>query len=180
MTMVATCPVCSTRYGVRDEHAGKKLRCPKCREVLVAPPAPPPKPEPPPVQESPKPVQGGIHQAGEPVPQLWPNVDGLAPQALLRVLGVRSTLLGLAGIGLLLAALLVNIQLNDSDAREERIQSSLTRFDLNLTGRSEYRPTKKSDRTPVYLLAGGGILCLALAVVCLPSVSGPPAAPPHQ
>ncbi|HYH66146.1 MAG TPA: hypothetical protein VD866_15745 [Urbifossiella sp.] len=59
------CPFCSKKMGVGPELLGRKVRCPNCKEVLVAPapapPAPPvavapPPPPPPPVAPPPAPA----------------------------------------------------------------------------------------------------------------------------
>jgi hypothetical protein len=46
MASVVSCEICAAQYQVRDEHAGKKLRCKKCSHVMQIPPravtAPPP------------------------------------------------------------------------------------------------------------------------------------------
>jgi len=51
------CPFCSKKMGVGPELLGRKVRCPNCKEVLVAPaPAPPVPPPPPPLAPPPPPV----------------------------------------------------------------------------------------------------------------------------
>ncbi|MEO2088910.1 MAG: hypothetical protein ABGY75_05355 [Gemmataceae bacterium] len=54
MPVIVPCPTCSTHVSVRDEHVGRKLRCPNCKTILdpaaveELPPSPPPPPPPPP------------------------------------------------------------------------------------------------------------------------------------
>lgn len=57
MPVIVPCPTCSTHVSVKDEHVGRKLRCPKCKADIdpsaaeveaqtapVTPPAPPARP----------------------------------------------------------------------------------------------------------------------------------------
>jgi predicted Zn finger-like uncharacterized protein len=37
MPISVTCRGCEKRYRVQDDLAGRKIRCPKCREVIVVP-----------------------------------------------------------------------------------------------------------------------------------------------
>jgi hypothetical protein len=53
-----SCPHCSTTISASDEHAGRKGKCPSCKQVTVIPggpvkAAPPPVPKPTPVEEEP-------------------------------------------------------------------------------------------------------------------------------
>ncbi len=37
MPIEVTCEQCNTQYTLRDEHAGKKLRCKQCENIIIAP-----------------------------------------------------------------------------------------------------------------------------------------------
>jgi hypothetical protein len=66
------------------------------------------------------------------------------------------------GVTLRIAAWTVSGNLDKKDA--ETVVQDNARYDAQVSfGGPTYRVSPKSDRTPVYLLAG---LCLALAVVC--------------
>jgi hypothetical protein len=61
------CPFCSKKMGVGPELLGRKVRCPNCKEVLVAPapaPAEPPPvsavPPPPPIAPPPPPISSTL------------------------------------------------------------------------------------------------------------------------
>src|SRR5687768_2908242 len=81
--MIQVTCACGFSSGVRDDLAGKKLKCPACKQQVAvpaeapllledAPPAPPPPPPPPPA-----PVV-----APEPEPAPWKSVD-LSPVRIL-------------------------------------------------------------------------------------------------
>jgi len=37
MSIAVTCPKCSASFKAKDEHAGKKAKCPKCGGPIVVP-----------------------------------------------------------------------------------------------------------------------------------------------
>jgi predicted Zn finger-like uncharacterized protein len=37
MPISVTCPACAAAFQVKDEYAGKKGKCPKCKAVLTVP-----------------------------------------------------------------------------------------------------------------------------------------------
>ncbi|MEN9555946.1 MAG: zinc-ribbon domain, partial [Planctomycetota bacterium] len=39
MAITVNCPACSARMTLRDDLAGKKIRCPKCQQALRVPDA---------------------------------------------------------------------------------------------------------------------------------------------
>lgn len=88
------CPFCGKKMGVGPELLGRKVRCPNCKEVLVAPvPAPaapppaavvPPPPPPPPPPATPKPAPPPPPVADFPVfnlpnPETQDSIFGEAP-----------------------------------------------------------------------------------------------------
>ena len=59
------CKHCSNKIGVKDEHAGRKVRCPQCKEPIRIPkPKPKPKPEDDFVLEMVAPGDGGLGDSG--------------------------------------------------------------------------------------------------------------------
>lgn len=52
MSIVVTCHGCQARFQAKDEHAGKRARCPKCQTVMTVP-MPPPQASSPPVSSKP-------------------------------------------------------------------------------------------------------------------------------
>jgi predicted Zn finger-like uncharacterized protein len=70
MPVRVDCPSCSAQLNIRDEHAGRAVKCPKCGNVIPPPAdsAPPPLPVPPPLPP-------------EPVPPPLPTPDAPRPLA---------------------------------------------------------------------------------------------------
>jgi ribosomal protein S27E len=132
------CPGCLKEYRVPSDSAGRRVKCSACGEEVVVP------------SQAPARARAVSHR---------------------KALRAGSIVLWAVGALLLLAAVLVNHNLNDEDDRQGRIDDAKSRFDIalgDLTGHypTEYRATPKSDRTPVYLLAGLGVVCLGLGTVC--------------
>ena len=75
MPIRLTCPSCSATLSVKDEHAGRAVKCPKCGDIIPAAQpatASPPSPAPAPVpyddfDEPPKPAKTGGKITGKPV-----------------------------------------------------------------------------------------------------------------
>jgi hypothetical protein len=87
---------------------------------------------------------------------------------------VLTTVLILAGGGLLLASNEEYVRCNKIDKAQSTMDDSM--FDLNLAVNKlsghryapvHYRPSPKSDRTSVHVLAVLGVLCIGLGCVCL-------------
>ncbi len=53
MTIVMTCQYCSAQLKLEDQYAGKRIRCPKCLEVVTAPSATDAKPSGPTAKSTP-------------------------------------------------------------------------------------------------------------------------------
>src|SRR4029453_1019886 len=76
-TVTFPCPFCGRRMGVPAELLGKQVRCPHCKQVVLAPAtvgpapttAPPPPPPPPPPPAAPPPRR---HPAPAPAPNPVP------------------------------------------------------------------------------------------------------------
>jgi OmpA-OmpF porin, OOP family len=148
-TVPFACPQCGESYAVSQELVGRVIACRGCRE-LGRVSAPPPAPPPPPPAPAPAPV------AGPPAPPLRFR---------------KGLVLGVVGGALLVAALVVHNDLNEKDAREEKlaaIADDITTALGNLRGEYRYRPreAKNSDRAPVYVLAALGAMFIGLGVVC--------------
>lgn len=66
MPIRITCPSCSAVLSVRDENAGRAVRCPKCDGVIPVPvPAPPPEPPPEPAAPPPPPARSDFDDLGD-------------------------------------------------------------------------------------------------------------------
>jgi hypothetical protein len=83
----------------------------------------------------------------------------------------RSTILWLSGSALLVAALCVYLSLLSKDESNRRMEDARWNFAValdNMTGGHQAGPkgVVEADRTPVYVLAGLGVLVLGLGIVC--------------
>lgn len=56
MAVSITCPHCQSRLSLRDELVGKRIRCPRCQQILEIQPA-------------------SGSSPSLPAPQSWPNTD---------------------------------------------------------------------------------------------------------
>ena len=58
MAIPVRCAECGAEFRAKDEHAGRRGKCPKCQAVIQVP-GPSVKPQPAPVTKSPPPAQAG-------------------------------------------------------------------------------------------------------------------------
>jgi hypothetical protein len=98
------------------------------------------------------------------IPDDKPRQASTVQPPLNRLVGV---VLGLIGCVLLIAAFIVEHNLTEKDAIQERLNTAMGDLGGALTGRYEYKQTRESDRAPVYALGSVGAILLGMGGIAL-------------
>jgi DNA-directed RNA polymerase subunit RPC12/RpoP len=145
------CENCSALQIAPESQAGQQARCRKCGERLVIPAD---------VTDVELAEARQILDAMR-RPNRTPPQDRPPSRTVMGAIYLWG-----AGLLLFLVALIVSNNLDNKDAQSVRYDNARYDAQVAVGGPATYQVSPKSDRTPVYLLAGLGGLCLALGVVC--------------
>jgi len=157
MPVRVVCPSCGTQLNVRDEHAGRSVKCPKCSYVIPpaqaqAPVAPPGAELPEPAASAAPPPLPGSASAPPPLPPTPMSPprpkppspdDSPASRPTARPADARPPR---------------NRDEDDGEDRPKRRPRRRDEDDDDIDDRPRNRPAKQKSNTPIILLVVGGIL----------------------
>jgi LSD1 subclass zinc finger protein len=140
------CPSCRRNLKLPEGVEGKKAKCTHCGARFVIP-------------EGTAPVELSAASASE-VPDVASEPVGGPSDS-----DIRSTILLAVGGAFLVAAFFVNMNIDDKDGRQGRIDDALSSFRGAVSGNYGQAPSAAASRGPVYFLAAAGIAFIGLAIV---------------